>query len=63
MDEPDDGMNLAIFNAEGVLLDDHPLEVVRNSYHTQKLSQAHLLYDQLGYQLIFWTESGGCDVM
>jgi hypothetical protein len=31
MDEPDDGMNLAFFNAEGALLDDHQLEVVRNS--------------------------------
>jgi hypothetical protein len=39
MDKPDDGMNLAIFNAEGALLDDHQLEIVRNSYHTQKLSQ------------------------
>jgi hypothetical protein len=36
MDEPDDGVNLAIFNAEGALLDDHQLEVVRNSYHIQK---------------------------
>jgi hypothetical protein len=45
MDEPDDGMNLAIFNAEGALLDNHQLGVVRNSYHTQKLSQTHMLYD------------------
>jgi hypothetical protein len=63
MDEPDDEMNLAIFNAEGALLDDHQLEVVRNSYHTQKLSQAHMLCDQLVYPLIFWTGSGGCGVM
>jgi hypothetical protein len=56
-------MNLAIFNAEGALLDDHQLEVVRNSYHTQKLSQAHILYDQLVYPLIFWTGSGRCGVM
>jgi hypothetical protein len=53
MDESDDGMNLAIFNAEGTLLGDHQLHVVRNSYHTQKLSQAHMLYDQLMYPLIF----------
>jgi hypothetical protein len=63
MGEPDNGMNLAIFNAERVLFDDHQLEVVRNSYHTQKLSQAHMLYNQLMYPLVFWTESGGCDVM
>jgi hypothetical protein len=55
MDEPDDGMNLAIFSAEGALLDDHQLEVVCNSYHTHKLSQAHMLHDQLVYPLIFWT--------
>jgi hypothetical protein len=63
MDEPDDGMNLAIFNAERALLDDHQLEVVRNSYNTQKLSQVHMLYDQLVYPLVFWTGSGGCGVM
>jgi hypothetical protein len=63
MDELDDGMNLALFNAEGALLDDHQLEVVRNSYHTQKLSYAHILYDQIVYPLIFWTGSGGCGVM
>jgi hypothetical protein len=39
MDEPNDGMNLAIFNTDGTLLDDHQLEVVRNKYHTQKLSR------------------------
>jgi hypothetical protein len=63
MDEPDDGMNLAIFNAEGALLDDRQLEVVLNSYHTQKLSQTHRFYNQLVYPLIFWTGSGGCAVM
>jgi hypothetical protein len=63
MDEPEDGMNLAIFNAEGALLDDRQLEVVRRPYHTQKLSQAHALYDQFVYPLIFWTGSGGCGVM
>jgi hypothetical protein len=63
MDELGDGMNLAIFNAEGALLDDHQLEVVRNSYHTQNLSQADMLYDQLVYPLIFWTGSGDCGVM
>jgi hypothetical protein len=39
------------------------LEVVRNFYHIQELSQAHILYDQLVYALIFWTGSGGCGVM
>jgi hypothetical protein len=56
-------MNLAIFNEEAVVLNDHELEVVRNSYHTQKLSQAHVLYDQLVCLLIFCTGSGGCGVM
>jgi hypothetical protein len=63
MDELDDGNNLAIFNAEEALLDDHQLKVFRNSYHTQKFLQAHMLSDQLGYPLIFWTEFGGCGVM
>jgi hypothetical protein len=63
MDEPDDGRNLAIVNAESALIDDHQLTVVRNSYHTQKLSQGHVLYDQLVYPLVFWTGSGGCGVM
>jgi hypothetical protein len=63
MDEPDEGMNLAIFNAEGVMLDGYQLEVVRNSYHTQKLSQAHMFYGQLAYPLIFWPGSAGCGVM
>jgi hypothetical protein len=63
MDEPHDGMDLAIFNAEGALFDDHQLDVVRDSYHTQKLSQAYMLYNQLVYPLIFWTGSGGCGVM
>jgi hypothetical protein len=56
-------MNLVIFNAEEPLLGDHQLRGVRNSYHTQKLSQEHMLYDQLVYPLIFWTGSGGCGVM
>jgi hypothetical protein len=63
MDEPDDGMNLAIVNAEGTLLNDHQLGVIRNSYHTQRLSKTHMLYDQLVYPLIFWTVYGGCGVM
>jgi hypothetical protein len=63
IDEPDDGMNLVFFNADGALLDDHQLEVVRSSYHTQKLSQTHMLYDHLVYTLIFWTGSVGCGGM
>jgi hypothetical protein len=63
MDELDDGMNLAIVNGEEALFDDHQLEVVRNSYPTQKLSQVYMLYDQLVYPLIFWTGSRGCGVM
>jgi hypothetical protein len=62
MNEPDEGMNLAIFNAEGISLTEHQLEVLRTSYHTEKLSQHHMLYDQLVYPLIFWTGSGGCGI-
>jgi hypothetical protein len=62
MDEPDEGMNLAIFNAEGALLNDHQIEALRISYQTHKLCQFHMLYDQLVYPLIFWTGFGGCGV-
>jgi hypothetical protein len=62
MNEPDEGMNLAIFNAEGILLNDYQMEVLRNSYQPQKLCQCHMLYDPLVYPLIFWAGSGGCGV-
>jgi hypothetical protein len=42
-------MNLAVFNAERALINDHQTEITSNSYHTQKLSQAHPLYDQTVY--------------
>jgi hypothetical protein len=62
MDEPGEGMNLVIFNAEGLLLNKHEMEVLRHSYQPQKLYQFHMLYDQLVYPLIFWTGSGECGV-
>jgi DNA polymerase III delta prime subunit len=62
MNEPDEGMNLAIFNAEGPLLEDHQMEVLRMSYQSEKLSQFHMRYDQLVYPLIFWNGSGGCGI-
>jgi hypothetical protein len=33
MNRPDEGMNLAIFNAEGILLSDHPVETLQTPYH------------------------------
>jgi hypothetical protein len=63
MDEPDNRMDLAIFNAEGVLLNDDQLQVARDSYHTQEFSQTHMLDHQFVYSLIFWTGFGGCGVM
>jgi hypothetical protein len=62
MNESDEGMNLAIFNAEGIALNHHELEVLEKSYKRQQLSQNHMLYDQLVYPLIFWTGSGGCGI-
>jgi hypothetical protein len=32
MNEPDEGINMAVFNAEGLLLNDHQMETLRNSY-------------------------------
>jgi hypothetical protein len=63
IDEPEVGMNLAEFNAEGVLLNGHQLEVIHNSHQLQRLSQAQIMYDQLVYPLIFWIGSGGRGLM
>jgi hypothetical protein len=63
MNESDDGMNLAVFNAEGLLLNDYQMEVLRSSCQPQRLSQSHMLYNPLMYQLIFWTGAGGCRIM
>jgi hypothetical protein len=49
----DEGMNLAVFNTEGLFLNDHQMEVLQSSYQSQKLSQSHMHYDQLVYPLIF----------
>jgi hypothetical protein len=62
MDEPDKGMNLAVFNAEELLLNEHEMEDLQNSHQPQKPSRFHMLYDQLVYPFIFWTGSGGCGV-
>jgi hypothetical protein len=53
MNEPGVEMNLAVFNTEGLLLNDHQIETLRNSYQPQTLSQFHKLYHQLVYPLIF----------
>jgi hypothetical protein len=47
MDKPDQGMNLAIFNADGGLCATHELEVVKNSSQTKVLAAHSILYDQL----------------
>jgi hypothetical protein len=62
MNEPDNGMNLAIFNAEGPLLNDHEMEIRRNSSQSEKLPPLHMCDDQLVYPLIFWNESRGCGI-
>jgi hypothetical protein len=63
MTEIDKRMNFAIFNADGIALNDHQIEVLQNSCHIQKLCQFHMLYDQLVSPLIFWTGSGGCSIL
>jgi hypothetical protein len=63
MNKSDKGMNLAVFNTESLLLNDHHVEVVGSSYQPQKLSQSHVLYDQLGHPLIFWTGAGECGIV
>jgi hypothetical protein len=51
--ESDEGINLTVFNAEGLFQNDHQIEVLRSSCQRQKLSQFHTLYDQPVYPLIF----------
>jgi hypothetical protein len=63
MNEPDEEVNLAIFNADGIAFSDHQIGVLRNSYQIQKLCQFHLTCDQLVYPLIFWTGSCGCGIL
>jgi hypothetical protein len=63
MDTPDKGMNLAIFNADGIVRNDYQIEVLQNLYQIQKLCQVHMLYDQLVYPLIYWTGSGGYGIL
>jgi hypothetical protein len=45
MDEPDEGMNLTVFDAEGLILNEHEMTVPRNSYQPQKLSRFHMLHN------------------
>jgi hypothetical protein len=59
-DEPDHGMNLAIFNANGGLCATHELEGVENSYQPKILAAHSILYDHPVYPLIFWDGHGGC---
>jgi hypothetical protein len=44
MNGPNEGMNLVILNAEGLLLDEHGLSVLRELYQPQYLCLFHLLY-------------------
>jgi hypothetical protein len=60
MPEPDPGMNLGVFNADGEFVCAHEIEAVRSSYETRKLCQHIMLYDKLVYPLIFWDGHGGC---
>jgi hypothetical protein len=39
------------------------MEVLRDCYQVQKLSQFHMLHDQLVYPLIFWAGSSGCGIL
>jgi hypothetical protein len=43
MNEADEGVNLAIFNADGLLLTEHGIEMVRSTYQVQKLPQTQSL--------------------
>jgi hypothetical protein len=59
----DDGMNLAIMNADGISAESAEFEVLHNTYRARKIKQWTIEYDQLVYPLIFWNGKGGCGVM
>jgi hypothetical protein len=59
MNEPDEGMNLAVFNTEGLSLKKYQTEALRSSYQPERLSQFHRLYDQLVSALTLGNGSGG----
>jgi hypothetical protein len=40
MNEPDGGINLAIFSGDGFLMNDPQAKVLQNSHHHQKLCQS-----------------------
>jgi hypothetical protein len=63
MNERDEGINMAIFNAKGILLNNHQMELLRNSDQPQRLCQAHMLDNQLLYGRMFWCGSGGCPIL
>jgi hypothetical protein len=63
MNEGDEGMNMAIFNAKGILLNNHQIELFRNSDQPQRFCQAHMLDNQLPYGRMFWCGSGGCPIL
>jgi hypothetical protein len=62
MNEPDPGINLVIFNADGQVLSEQEIEVIRSSYESEKLCPVEMGYDQLVYPLIFWQGWGGCGI-
>jgi hypothetical protein len=63
MNERGEEIHLAIFNAEGLLLNEHAMEPLQKSYQPQKCCQFHMLDDQFGYLLIFWTRCGACAIL
>jgi hypothetical protein len=58
MNHPDAGMNLAIVNVEGLLLNEREMEAFRKKDSPQNLCQFQMLYHQFMYPLIVWTGSG-----
>jgi hypothetical protein len=60
MKESDQGMNLAILNADPTMRVPHEIETVNRCYKVCAIPQHTMLYDKLVYPLIFWDGHGGC---
>jgi hypothetical protein len=61
-DEPDQAVNLAIFNADGFIRNEHQIQALSKTHRVEKLSQYLMLDDQPVCPLIFWNGAGGAGV-
>jgi hypothetical protein len=62
MAEPDQGMNLAILNADAPEENDDTISTIRKNYGVKPIPPTQMIYDQLIYPLLFSKGKGGAGV-